>query len=653
MPLSDMAVRHAKPDGKDRHLADFDGLYLFIPAKGHKAWHFRYYYAGKRTWLSLGTYPEVPLREARALRDEARALLAKGLNPAVERERQQQAQVLAHDNTFEAVYEQWRDHRKLSLDEGRQSTLTQIKRTFNNDVFPVTRGLSIYEVTQAHLLECIRRIEKRGSCSVAEKLRTWFEQLFRYAKVAVPGLKENPALDLDAVAIPLPPVNHNPFLRMSELPAFLQILRKYGGKLNTQLGVRLLMLTGVRTCELRFATPDQFDLDRGLWMIPVTRLKQRRQLKRNKRQRLSDIPPYTVPLPLQAQEIVRHLLADFKPAQVYMLPGEKSLKQPISENTLNQAIKRMGYDGLLTGHGLRSTLSTALNEIGYPPKWVDAQLSHADPNKTSATYNHAEYVEQRRIMMQDWADRLDLLEQEHVEAACTHLTITLQGLPTIPGRATENPPVVNPAAPILKVAPAGESTPSVSPTAHRLPAVQVPMKELPKHSDVQRERNLQLEEFEAPHNLRVVEYAKLAGKSRRWISYEIQARNVLALSMGHRGMRVPDWQLEPIKGRVVQSVLRRLSPGIDNWQIYRVLIQPHERLGGKPPIEAVMANNLERVIKLVCEEVEAAVWSSTAFSREGDDSVEERAGACKEGLLPWSAVVSDTDSSASRVIVRH
>ena len=141
-------------------------------------------------------------------------------------------------------------------------------------------------------------------------------------------------------------------------------------------------------------------------------LKQRKMLTRKKRKRPTDIPPYIVPLSVQAMEIARHMLEDFKPAQKYLFAGVKRISDRMSENTLNAALKRMGYVDRLTGHGIRATISTALNELGYPKVWVDAQLSHADPNRISATYNHAEYVEQRRVMMQDWADRLDLFEQK-------------------------------------------------------------------------------------------------------------------------------------------------------------------------------------------------------------------------------------------------
>jgi integrase len=218
---------------------------------------------------------------------------------------------------------------------------------------------------------------------------------------------------------------------MHELSELLHKLRCYKGTITTQLGIRLLLLTGVRTGELRLATPDQFDLERGLWIIPPEVVKQLQDGMRKRGQRPQDIPPYVVPLSVQAIEIVRYLLEQVKPAQRYLLAHRGDLKKRISENTLNGALRRMGYKDLLTGHGIRGTLSTALNEIGYPKVWVDAQLSHADPNKVSATYNHALYVEPRRKMMQDWSDRLDLLEQGKVKAASSHLTIRIDSIPVL------------------------------------------------------------------------------------------------------------------------------------------------------------------------------------------------------------------------------
>jgi integrase len=250
---------------RDQHLfPDSDGLSLAVTAAGGRAWHFRYYWAGKKKRISLGTYPEVTLREARSLRDEARALIAKGINPRVHRKQKRTAVRLVDENTFEAAYRRWLEHRGHSLKKGRQTTLATLPRIFDKDVLPTLGKQSIHEIKRPDLLEVIARIEKRSALSVAEKVRTWFNQLFRYALVIVPGLEQNPASDLDVVALPLPPVNHNPFLRMAELPKLLQQLRSYRGRRQTQLGLQLLLLTGVRTGELRQATPDQFDLGRGL-----------------------------------------------------------------------------------------------------------------------------------------------------------------------------------------------------------------------------------------------------------------------------------------------------------------------------------------------------------------------------------------------------
>ena len=611
MALSDLVVRQAKATGKAYTLPDIDGLSLAVTATGSKSWHFRYYWMKEPKRMSLGTYPEVSLREARALRDEARALVAKDINPRLHRKQKRAAVKLAGENTFEAIYKKWLAHRELGLKKGRQTTLSILPRVFAKDVLPLLGKRSIYDIKRPDLLEVIARIERRKALSVAEKVRTWFNQMFRYALVVVPGLEQNPASDLDVVALPLPPVNHNPFLRMAELPKLLQRLRKYRGRLQTQLGLRLLLFTGVRTGELRLATPDQFDLDRGLWIIPSEVVKQLQVDMRRKRQLPKDIPPYIVPLSVQAIEIVRHLLEQLKPAQHYLFRHDSELKKRMSENTLNGALKRMGYRDLLTGHGIRGTMSTALNEIGYPKVWVDAQLSHVDPNKVSATYNHAEYVEQRRRMMQDWADRLDLFEQNMVEAASMPLTIHLEGVPVLSDEeaASAPPKPAAASAPLLIVTRPGDAMPLVSAETHRLPAVPLPRSVMEEPlSDIQRQRMELVDVFEAPHNLPVAEYAKMAGKSRRWISYEIKAGNLLALNLGNRGQRVPDWHLDPVKHALIQAVLK-LTRGADPWQIYNALLQPRAKLRGGSALESVSATNLDKIIMAVSTTVKESEWS--------------------------------------------
>jgi hypothetical protein len=274
----------------------------------------------------------------------------------------------------------------------------------------------------------------------------------------------------------------------------------------------------------------------------------------------------------------------------------------MSENTVNCAIKGLGYDGRLTGHGIRATISTALNELGYPKVWVDSQLSHADPNRISATYNHAEYVEQRRMMMQDWADRLDLFEQDQVQTASTHLTIHLQGVPTIAGQQTTPLPTPGQHAPIMLVAPNEQALPGAVPSTQRLSAVAMPEYAIPKMSDLQREHLKLLEIFEGPDNLVVADYAKLAGKSRRWITYEIQAGNLLAIQLGNKGQRVPTWQLDPLKRQLIQAILRKTPRGVDAWDIYHALQRPHETLGNRAPIDSVTHENLVMVASVVVKQ---------------------------------------------------
>lgn len=406
MALTDIAVRQAKPTGKSYTLKDFDGLVLYVSPKGTKQWHLRFYWLRKRARISLGAYPAVTLKQARVARDAARALIAQGVDPRVHRREARRAASHAKTGSFRHLFNDWRAFRALSLSTGRQSTLSQIDRHFDKDILPWLGDLPLAEISRQDVLEVLRKIERRNAMTTAQKCRTWLNQMFRYAMVEK-GLAANPSADLDIVAMPKPKVRHNPHLRMDELPAFLRMLRSYGGHPHTVQGIRLLLLTGVRTGELRAATPDQFDLARGLWTIPANLVKQ---LRIRELRESDEIPPYLVPLSRQAIEIIKELLATKFPAQHFLLRHRYQPRERMSENTLNGALRYMGYKGRLTGHGIRGTLSTALNELGYTDKWIDAQLSHVDPNAVRRSYNHAKYVDQRRAMMQDWADRLDAWE---------------------------------------------------------------------------------------------------------------------------------------------------------------------------------------------------------------------------------------------------
>lgn len=607
MTLSDTTVRQARITGNDYTLGDTDGLALNVTARGGKIWRFRYYWAGVQKRMSLGSYPQISLKEARARRDEARALVAQGINPYEHRKQQRRAVRFAAEHTFEAVFNQWVEFRRLSLKEGRQSTLSQILRIFNRDVLPILGGRSVYDINRHDLLDLLSRIEQRKALTTAEKCRTWFNQLFRYALVKIKGLEHNPASDLDVVALPKPPVSHNPFLRMDELPALMTVLRNYGGVNQTRLGLRLLLLTGVRTGELRLATPDQFDLEQRLWIIPAEVVKQLQLAMRKPGKQVANIPPYIVPLSVQALEIVCHLLGQIVPAQRYLFAHRSDLDKRISENTLNGALRRMGYADQLTGHGMRATISTALNEIGYPKAWVDAQLSHADPDKVSAAYNHAEYVEQRRTMMQDWANRLDLWGQGQLKAASSPLTIRLEGAASLPSLENANansiPYSGNFPASTVSASKVLVSSEPVLVVPYQSPVVSVPIPtEKPREShvsDIQRQRAEMLATYEASSNLPLSAFAKLAGKSRDQINRDIKARRLLSLSLGNRGQRIPDWQLDPLRHKLVLTVMKRF-PEMDAWRLYRALCEPHERLKGSSPIDALTPDNFNETARIVC-----------------------------------------------------
>ncbi|PMY59695.1 MULTISPECIES: integrase arm-type DNA-binding domain-containing protein [Pseudomonas] len=605
MALSDTTVRQARITGNDYTMGDTDGLALNVTARGGKIWRFRYYWAGVQKRMSLGSYPQISLKEARARRDEARALVAQGINPYEHRKQQRRAVRFAAEHTFEAVFNQWVEFRRLSLKEGRQSTLSQILRIFNKDVLPILGGRSIYDINRHDLLDLLSRIEQRKALTTAEKCRTWFNQLFRYALVKIEGLEHNPASDLDVVALPKPPVSHNPFLRMDELPELMTALRNYGGANQTRLGLRLLLLTGVRTGELRLATPDQFDLKQRLWIIPAEVVKQLQLAMRKPGKQVLNIPPYIVPLSVQALEIVRHLLDQVLPAQRYLFAHRSDLSKRISENTLNGALRRMGYADQLTGHGMRATISTALNEIGYPKVWVDAQLSHADPDKVSAAYNHAEYVEQRRTMMQDWANRLDLWGQGKPKAASSPLTIRLEGAASLPLLQNANANAVlysrfPPATASSTMLLSSEKVPIRSNQSSVVPAPIRTEKAHNSHvSDIQRERAEMLATFEASSSLPLLVFARLAGKSRDQINRDIKARRLLSLSLGNRGQRIPDWQLDPLRHKLVLSVLMQ-SPDADAWRLYGALCKPQERLKGRSPIDVLTLENFDVTAQIVC-----------------------------------------------------
>lgn len=400
MPLTDTAVRQAKPADKDFSLTDASGLSLFVATNGTKSWHFRFSWHGKQPRYSLGTYPEITLKEARELRDQARALVAKGVDPRIERRQSKAKAADRQENTFEAVANRWHAFKLPRWSKSIRGAAVQSRFYLEKDLIPELGKYPLDQINRADVLRAMRRVERRGALNSARKCRSWLNEIFRYG-MAEDLIDINPASDLDIVAVPEPPVQHNPYLKQHELKVFLRTLRDDSCASYVRSAIRLLLLTGVRTIELRSATIDQFDFDNALWTIPPGIVKQ---LQKRVRTQSGEIPPYLVPLSRQAVEEakrVHKLTGSYR----VLIAGRNDPRKSISNGTVNSAISRMGYKSRLTGHGMRATISTALNEMGYDERWIDAQLSHIGDS-----YNHAEFVEQRRGMMQHWADYLDSLE---------------------------------------------------------------------------------------------------------------------------------------------------------------------------------------------------------------------------------------------------
>lgn len=399
MPLTDTAVRQAKPRDKPYTMADGDGLSLHISPNGTKAWHFRFVWGGKQLRISFGTYPELSLKDARERREAARANVAKGIDPRVARVVHSPDRLL-----FRQVADKWHAFKSGRwAPDSRKGAKDQARRVLDNDILPALGDIPFSEVTRTQVVAVNRAIEKRGALNIAEKARSWMRQIFDFG-IAHGYRDNNPATGIEAIAQEQPPVQHNPIVSRDgeEIRALLRGICEYGGSYITQIALWTLLYTGVRTIELRRAAPDHFDLDAGIWTIPPTAVKQ---LRGKVRRDGAAVPDYLVPLPIQ---LITHLqnLLQHTAGYPYAFPGRNDPSQMMSENTLNQAIKRIGLNDKLTGHGLRGTISTALYEMGYPEHLVESQLSHASPNKSRVAYDHASYVEERRVMMQAWADHL-------------------------------------------------------------------------------------------------------------------------------------------------------------------------------------------------------------------------------------------------------
>ncbi|EOW6770380.1 tyrosine-type recombinase/integrase [Cronobacter muytjensii] len=384
MPLNDMQIRRAKPEAKAYTLGDGQGLSLLIEPNGSKSWRFRYRFAGKPKMISLGVYPTITLADARSRRDDARKLVAEGKNPSGVRKEQKLALLTESENAFEKIAREWHQMKSAKWSAGYAS---DIMEAFQNDIFPYVGIRPVGEIKPLELLNVLRKIEKRGALEKMRKVRQRCSEVFRYA-IATGRAEFNPAADLSS-ALEVHQSNHFPFLKADEIPDFLRALNGYTGSRLVLIATKLLMITGVRTIELRAALWSEFDLSNAIWEIPAERMKMRR--------------PHLVPLSTQALDLLEELkimTGNYR----YVFPGRNDPNKPMSEASINQVIKRINYSGKLTGHGFRHTLSTILHEKGFNSVWIETQLAHVDKNSIRGTYNHALYLEKRKVMLQWYAD---------------------------------------------------------------------------------------------------------------------------------------------------------------------------------------------------------------------------------------------------------
>ena len=389
MKLTIRQIDTQKPRDKAFKLSDGGGLYLLVNPNGSRYWRLKYRFAGKEKLLAVGVYPDVTLAQARSRREEAKKLLGEGKDPAQERKLDKLSRQIEVESSFEAIAREWYKRR---FDNWSASYREEMMRTFEKDVFPFIGHRPIKEIKPLELLAVLSKLEERGVTEKARKVRQRCGEVWKYAVIT--GRAEyNPAPDLASALVPHEK-EHYAFLTKEELPDFLRILETYSGSILVKIAMKLTMLTGVRPGELRQAEWSEFDFEKCLWNVPKERMKMKR--------------PHMVPLSNQVIALLNQL-RPITSINSLLFPGRNDPKKPMSDMALTVLVRRIGYAGRVTGHGFRHTMSTILHEQGFNSAWIELQLAHVDKNTIRGTYNHAQYLDQRREMMQWYADYIDSL----------------------------------------------------------------------------------------------------------------------------------------------------------------------------------------------------------------------------------------------------
>lgn len=391
MALTDLAAKRAKPKDKDYKLAADKGLYLLVKSNGAKYWRMKYRFAGKEKTLAFGVYPEVPLAEAIERRDISRKLLRDGIDPSIEKKKEKLRRHTEANTTFEGIAREWIDMKSRKWAPRHTERVT---RSLELDIFPHIGNIPIRQIDSVLLRSVLEPIQKRGALDIASRVRQRCSSVFRYAMV-LGACTTDPAEPLKIVMEP-PVKKHFPALTVKEMPEFLTKIRAYNCNTQTRLSIRFLMLTFVRTIELIGARWDEIDFEEAIWNIPAERMKEKRA--------------HFVPLSTQSLDCLHQLQAITGRSEL-LFPKRGTSREPMSNSTILRVIERVGYKGRMTGHGFRSVASSILNESGlFDFDAIERQLSHEDRNDVRAAYNRAKYMDERRRMMQWWADKVDSLE---------------------------------------------------------------------------------------------------------------------------------------------------------------------------------------------------------------------------------------------------
>lgn len=372
----------AKPKDKPYRLLDSNGLYLYVPVTGKKVWQLRYKLDGKEKVLTVGKYPLMSLQEARDKAWLAKKDVSVGVDPVKAKK------LSVKDNSFGSIYQEWYEHKKQVWSEVYS---TELSRMFQDDILPLIGGMEINEIEPMQILEVIRRFEDRGAMERANKARRRCGEVFRYA-IVTGRAKYNPAPDL-ADAMKGYRKKNYPFLPADQIPAFNKALAGFSGSIVSKIATQVLQYTVLRTKELRSMQWSNVDLETRTITIAEEVMKGRR--------------PHLVPMSDQVVSLLETLRPVTQPISSFVFAGRNDKTKPISDNAVLLVIRQIGYEGLASGHGFRHQFSTIMNEHEWPADAIEKQMAHANSGSIRGIYNHAQYMDKRREMMQWWADWVD------------------------------------------------------------------------------------------------------------------------------------------------------------------------------------------------------------------------------------------------------